>query len=90
MSKIDINKFMDTNYRISDFSHLHWSGTFQQYLDLVTENPKITRNAFQRVHDMIMSYGSTSYTEYKKDVLRYHFFDDPIRNWTRRYGSFFP
>ena len=25
-----------------------------------------------------MSYGTTSYTEYKKDVLRYHFFDDPI------------
>ena len=29
---------------------------------------------------MIMSYGSTNYTEYKKEVLRYHFFDDPIQN----------
>ncbi|MDO9181870.1 MAG: serine protein kinase [Bacteriovorax sp.] len=80
MSKLDINKFMDENYKISDFSHLHWTGTFQDYLDLVTANPRITRNAFQRVHDMIMSYGSTNYTEYKKEVLRYHFFDDPIQN----------
>ena len=80
MSKLDISKFMDENYKISDFSHLHWTGTFQQYLDLVTENPKITRNSFQRVHDMIMSYGSTNYTEYKKEVTRYHFFDDPIAN----------
>lgn len=80
MAKLDINKFMDENYRTSDFSHLHWSGTFQQYLDIVAENPKVTRNAFQRVHDMIMSYGSTAYSEYKKEVVRYHFFDDPIAN----------
>jgi serine protein kinase len=71
---------MDENYKISDFSHLHWTGTFQDYLDLVTENPRITRNAFQRVHDMIMTYGMTNYTEYKKEVVRYHFFDDPIAN----------
>lgn len=80
MAKLDINKFMEENYKISDFSHLHWSGSFQDYLDLVAENPKITRNAFQRVHDMIMAYGSTNYTEYKKEVVRYHFFDDPIAN----------
>jgi serine protein kinase len=28
---------------------------------------------------MIMSYG-TSYTEYKKEITSYHFFDDPIEN----------
>src|SRR3989344_2913374 len=27
----------------------HWSGTFQDYLDLVKANPKISRNAYQRV-----------------------------------------
>lgn len=78
MAQIDITKFMEENYKVSDFTHLHWSGSFQEYLDKVTEDPRIARNSFQRVHDMIMSYGTTKYTEYKKEITRYHFFDDPI------------
>src|SRR5690606_3301130 len=44
----------------------------------VMKNPQVARNSFQRIYDMIMSYGTSQYTEYKKDVVRYHFFDDPI------------
>jgi serine protein kinase len=44
------------------------------------KDPRVTRNAFQRIHDMIMSYGTSTYTEYKKEITRYHFFDDPIEN----------
>lgn len=80
MGRIDIHQFINRHYRVEEFTHLNWVGGFQQYLDLVTENPKITRNAFQRVHDMIMSFGITKYTEYKKDIIRYTFFDDPIGN----------
>ena len=80
MSKVDLQKFMDENYSRKDFSHLHWSGSFQDYLDLVATNPHVCRNAFQRVHDMILSYGTSTYTEYKKEITRYHFFDDPIEN----------
>lgn len=80
MSKVDLQKFMDENYSREDFSHLHWSGSFQDYLDLVASNPQVCRNAFQRVHDMILSYGTSTYTEYKKEITRYHFFDDPIEN----------
>jgi serine protein kinase len=80
MSKVDLLKFMDENYSREDFSHLHWSGSFQDYLDLVANNPQVCRNAFQRVHDMILSYGTSTYTEYKKEITRYHFFDDPIEN----------
>ncbi|MGB0452817.1 MAG: PrkA family serine protein kinase [Bacteriovoracaceae bacterium] len=80
MAKVDIQDFMEKNYKASDFSHLNWSGTFQQYLDLVTEDTRIARNSFQRVHDMIMTYGTSQYTEYKKEITRYHFFDDPIAN----------
>ena len=29
---------------------------------------------------MIMSYGTSTYTEYKKEITRYHFFDDPFDN----------
>jgi serine protein kinase len=77
---IDIQNFIENNYSKEDFSHLHWSGNLQEYIDLVTKNPHICRNSFQRVHDMIMSYGTSTYTEYKKEITRYHFFDDPIED----------
>lgn len=80
MAQININNFVSTNFNVKDFSHLHWTGTFQEYIDVVSNNPKVTRNAFQRVHDMIMSYGTSTYSEYKKEITRYHFFDDPIEN----------
>ena len=80
MAKIDINEFINNNYKVEDFRHLNWTGTFQEYVDLVSEKPHVVRNAFQRVHDMIMSFGTSKYTEYKKEITRYHFFDDPFDN----------
>lgn len=80
MAQININNFVSTNFNVKDFSHLHWTGTFQDYIDILAGNPRVTRNAFQRVHDMIMSYGTSTYSEYKKEITRYHFFDDPIEN----------
>jgi serine protein kinase len=77
---IDIQNFIENNYSKEDFSHLHWNGTLQEYIDVVVKNPHICRNSFQRVHDMIMSYGTSTYTEYKKEITRYHFFDDPIED----------
>lgn len=76
----NINDFMKENYKPSDFSHLHWSGTFSEYVNQVMENPKISRNSFQRIFDMIMTYGTETYTEYKKEITRYKFFDDPFDN----------
>ena len=29
---------------------------------------------------MILSHGTSTYTEYKKEITRYHFFDDPFEN----------
>lgn len=58
------------------FQELNWSGSFLDYLDLVSKNPKITRNAFQRVYDMIMSYGTEEFEDAKKRLIRYNFFSD--------------
>ncbi len=80
MSKINVSSFVSEHFNAKDFSHLHWEGTFQDYVDLVVKDPRITRNAFQRVHDMVMNFGTSNYTEYKKEITRYHFFDDPIDN----------
>ncbi len=80
MTTINLKEFIKENFKLTDFSHLNWTGSFQQYIDLVTANPKITRNAFQRLNDMLNAYGSTKYQEYKKDITHYHFFDDPFDN----------
>jgi len=60
------------------FQTLLWEGSFSDYLALVEQNPSIARNAYQRLYDLIESFGSETYTEYKKPITRYHFFDDPI------------
>ena len=63
---------------LNEFKHLHWSGTFAEYLDRVRQNPRITRNSFQRLYDMILTHGTEDYVEFKKRITRYKLFDDPI------------
>jgi len=58
------------------FQTLNWRGTFVDYLDLVARDPKVTRNAFQRIYDMIMSYGTEEFIDAKKRLIRYRFFSD--------------
>lgn len=59
------------------FQQLNWVGSFEDYLNLVSQNAKVTRNAFQRVYDMIMAYGYDEFMDAKKRLVRYHFFSDP-------------
>ncbi|HWE04894.1 MAG TPA: hypothetical protein VG326_20980 [Tepidisphaeraceae bacterium] len=68
--KLDVNRFLEQ----------HWEGTFWDYLDIVQENPSVARNAFQRVYDMVMSYGSDPFVQFKHDFIRYRFFGDPIEH----------
>ncbi|MDP6931553.1 MAG: serine protein kinase [Myxococcota bacterium] len=63
---------------IESFRDQHWSGSFADYLDLVRDDPLIARNAYQRLYDLIVHFGSEEYTEYKKRIVRYKFFDDPF------------
>src|SRR4051812_16331649 len=60
----------------SSFKELHWEGSFEDYLKIVRENPRVTRTAFQRIYDMILSHGKTEYIDNKKRLIRYHFFHD--------------
>src|SRR5450432_1145305 len=69
---------IDRKLDLTNFREQHWEGTFWEYLDMVAETPAVARNAFQRVYDMILSYGSESFTQFKQDATRYKFFADPI------------
>src|SRR5216110_547978 len=61
---------------LKEFAELHWAGNFEQYLDLVRKNPSVSRSAFQRVYDMVLSYGQEEYIDNKKRLVRYNFFKD--------------
>ena len=61
---------------VKEYAELNWSGTFEDYLSLIKKNPSVTRTAFQRVYDMILSYGQEEYIDNKKRLIRFNFFKD--------------
>jgi len=65
---------------VDRYQQLTWEGSFEEYLEIVRKTPAVTRNAFQRIYDMILSYGTEEYTEYNDKIIKYKFFDDPIDN----------
>jgi serine protein kinase len=58
-----------------EYRDLHWEGSFEEYLALVKENPRVVRTAYQRLYDMVLSYGKSEYIDNKKKIVKYHFFD---------------
>src|SRR5215213_5132794 len=59
------------------FRRKNWVGTFAEYLDIVREHPEVTRTAYQRLYDMILSY-SVDVTETSREKhTHYRFFNDP-------------
>src|SRR6202046_3446826 len=58
------------------YKELHWEGGFEDYLAIVRDRPQVTRNAYQRLYDMIISYGTEEYIDNKKKLVRYNFFKD--------------
>lgn len=65
-SKFDLQSLVANWQNSSTHAKEHWSGTFEEYLDLVKQNPKITRNAYQRMYDMIVEEGTETYIDFKK------------------------
>src|SRR5499427_6005416 len=61
---------------LSDYRKKHWEGSLDEYLDIVREHPEVTRSAYQRLYDMILSHGTEEVYEQKEKVTRYRFFTD--------------
>ncbi len=75
------NELLQSLVRSQDselYRTLTWEGTFEQYLEQVRERPHLAQTAYQRIYNMILSYGSEEYTENKEKITRYHFFADPF------------
>jgi serine protein kinase len=62
----------------AQYQALNWQGTFADYLALVRTNPRVLRTAYQRLYDMILSYGTEEYVDSKKKIIRYNFFHDGL------------
>ncbi|HEX9653875.1 MAG TPA: serine protein kinase, partial [bacterium] len=65
---------------VDEFKQLNWEGTFAGYLEIVQQYPMVTRSAFQRLYDMLLSYGTEEYLEFKEKLIKYRFFSDPVDN----------
>ena len=63
---------------LQGFRDQHWKGTFQNYLGIIAQNPRVTRTAFQRIYDMILAAGTTEYYDSRKKITHYRFFDDEV------------
>jgi serine protein kinase len=81
MEKNRFERLMDILYEGFDkrlYVELHWQGTFNEYLQMVYGNPRIIRNAYQRLYDAIISYGWEEFELNRRKIIRYHFFSDPM------------
>jgi len=65
---------------VDRYQDLHWEGSFEDYLDIVREDARVCRSAYQRLYDMILSYGTEEYMDNKKKVVKYKFFEDPMND----------
>jgi predicted Ser/Thr protein kinase len=80
MSKLAIMKKIKEIQDLSGFRDLHWEGSFEDYLEIVQNDPRVARSAFQRLYDMIVSHGYEEYTRNRETLIHYNFFDDPFEN----------
>ena len=73
----DIIRLVSERQDREQFRRKNWIGTFDQYLDIVHEQPEVTRTAYQRLYDMILSYGVETSQVGREKQTKYLFFDDP-------------
>ena len=73
----DIVSLISQGQNLDHYQKLHWKGGFDDYLNIVRQHPEVGRTAFQRLYDMIVSYGTEQIEERKEQIVRYNFFTDP-------------
>jgi len=72
----ELKKFIG-NFNQSNFKTLNTEMSFSEYVDLCYHNPRLVRNSWQIIYDMIMEKGYHTVEEYRKTYKHYNFFDNP-------------
>ncbi|MSR37603.1 MAG: serine protein kinase [Planctomycetes bacterium] len=80
MSELDLHALIRQSLDNKQFQDEHWQGSFQQYLDLASQNPLLLRTSHQRLYDMVLTHGCSEVEVDKEKVPSYRFFTDPIED----------
>src|ERR1043166_8807789 len=76
-SKFDISARLEELRR--DHAALAWEGSFRDYFELVTQNPRLAELSHARINDMIHAAGVEKLNEGTRDeVARYNFFSSEL------------
>lgn len=83
MEQQDGNKQFNISERLEDLRRvqegLRWEGTFRDYFELVTQNPRIAQLSHARLNDMIQAAGLERINEGTRDeVISYKFFSPEL------------
>jgi serine protein kinase len=58
------------------FKKLTETLSFPEYLERVRQRPQLAFSAYQRLYNMIVGSGVTTFERYRRTVTHYKFFDD--------------
>jgi serine protein kinase len=76
-SKFDISQRLEALRR--ETAALQWEGTFRDYFEVVTQNPRLAELSHARINDMIHAAGVERLNEGTRDELaRYNFFSSEL------------
>jgi len=75
MSNTDFDR-LSSLFNQKEFIALNEELSFSEYIERVRANPRLARNAWQRMYDMILSKGTETFERYRKTYIHYNFFDD--------------
>ena len=83
MEEQDGNKKFNISERLEDLRRVHealrWEGTFRDYFELVTQNPRVAQLSHARLNDMIQAAGLARINEGTRDeVISYKFFSTEL------------
>ncbi|MCU1263901.1 MAG: putative Ser protein kinase [Acidobacteria bacterium] len=83
MEEQDGSKKFNISERLEDLRRVHealrWEGTFRDYFELVTQNPRIAQLSHARLNDMIQAAGLERLNEGTRDeIIAYKFFSPEL------------
>jgi serine protein kinase len=83
MEEQDGSKKFNISERLEDLRRVHealrWEGTFRDYFELVTQNPRIAQLSHARLNDMIQAAGLERLNEGTRDeIISYKFFSPEL------------
>ncbi|MGH9843486.1 MAG: protein prkA, partial [Blastocatellia bacterium] len=75
--RISLSELLEAHRR--DRERLVWEGTFRDYFELASSNPRLSSLSHARICDMILAAGTEKIAEGTRDeVVKYNFFSDEL------------